>query len=623
MGTTSGIRTRRYHALLLIAQTPPTSRVVLVNGLDAWLETPGGAIPLTSQYYAPGVTHPEGAKRIKSFSYLPWPTWELDAGRKITVTQELFVAQAAQLTAIRWTVKGAPKGSVLCARPFLSGRDYHILHHENPDFSFDSGQHGPWTLWQPYSDLPVIGALTNATYVHQPLWYRSFHYLEEERRGLDDSEDLGAPGTLRWNAAGECYLLLAARRDRADFDPGADAAKIFMQAREKELSRRSAFSSPLERAADAFIVRRGEGKTIVAGYPWFTDWGRDTFISMRGLCLAQGHLEDARQILVEWAGSVSGGMLPNRFTDAFDEPEFNSVDASLWFIVAVHDFLEACKKRGVAVSESDRAALIVATEQILTGYSRGTRHQIKMDSDGLIAAGEPGVQLTWMDAKVKDWVVTPRIGKPVEIQALWINALEIGSMFSEKWKPLAVKARASFAAKFFDEKRGYLADVVDADHVSGETDWSFRPNQLFAIGGLPFPLLEGKAARRVVDLCEAKLMTPLGPRTLAPDDPNYCPVFHGGIMERDGAYHRGTAWAWLTGPFVEAWVRVRGGTETARAEARARFVEPLLAHMEDCGLGSITEVADGDPPYRPGGCPFQAWSVAEVIRLLEDVLVEK
>jgi predicted glycogen debranching enzyme len=369
-------------------------------------------------------------------------------------------------------------------------------------------------------------------------------------------------------------------------------------------------------------VERGHGKTIIAGYPWFTDWGRDTFIAMRGLCLATGRLDDARDILLQWAGMVSAGMLPNRFPDAGESPEYNSVDASLWFIVAVHDFFEAGKSRGWHVTSADRAALRTAVDAILDGYMRGTRYGIRCDADGLLAAGEPGVQLTWMDAMTGNRVVTARIGKPVEVQALWLTALRIGSAFSEHRLATLRTGSRAFRARFWNEVGGYLYDVVDVNHHAGAVDASFRPDQILAVGGLPFPLLTGARARRMVDAVEARLLTPMGLRSLAPDDPAYVPHYQGSVRERDAAYHQGTAWPWLIGPFAEAWVRVRGGTKAAKREARERFLAPLLEHVDDAGLGHISEIADGDPPFTPRGCPFQAWSVGEALRLDLAVLAE-
>src|SRR3989441_2365646 len=304
-------------------------------------------------------------------------------------------------------------------------------------------------------------------------------------------------------------------------------------------------------------------------------------------------------------------MLPNRFPDRGETPEFNAVDAALWYVVAVHEFLQL----DTGDTPRDRRILEGAIEAILSGYAGGTRYGIRVDDDGLLAAGEPGVQLTWMDAKVGDWVVTPRIGKPVEVQALWLNALRIGSGLSERWAELYARGRTAFEARFWDETRGCLHDVVDVDHRRGTVDPAFRPNQIFAVGGLPFPVLEGERARRVVDAVEARLLTPLGLRSLAPDEPGYTPRYDGGVRERDGAYHQGTVWPWLMGPFVEAWLRVRGGTAELIAEARRRFLEPLLAHLDEAGVGPLPQIAGGDPPHTPPRCPLPAWSVGEALRL--------
>jgi predicted glycogen debranching enzyme len=392
--------------------------------------------------------------------------------------------------------------------------------------------------------------------------------------------------------------------------------------RRGELARREAFASPLHRAADAYLVKRGTGRSLIAGYPWFGDWGRDTFIALRGLCIATGRLEEARDILLEWAGAVSEGMLPNRFPDRGETPEFNSVDASLWYIIAVHDYIRAAESERPAsfIADCHTQKLRTAVEQILTGYSRGTRFGIRADSDGLLACGQPGVQLTWMDAKIGDWVVTPRSGKPVEIQALWINSLWIGLRSAPHWEPLLEKARNSFNERFWNESTGGLFDVVDCDHRPGVNDATLRPNQIFAVGGLPLALLEGRRARRVVETVQQKLLTPLGLRSLAPSEPGYAPHYEGGVWQRDSSYHQGTVWPWLIGPFVEAWIRTMGNIPEAKAEARSRFLAPLDEHLDTAGLGHVSEIADAEPPYTPRGCPFQAWSLAELLRLEQTVL---
>jgi predicted glycogen debranching enzyme len=440
-------------------------------------------------------------------------------------------------------------------------------------------------------------------------------YADERDRGLDFSEDLASPGTLRFDLSrGEGVWMIAAEgHESALGEETAEAACETLRAAER--SRRAAFPTRLERSADAYLVRRGSGETVVAGYPWFTDWGRDTFIALRGLCLATGRLDEAGRILAEWAGAVSEGMLPNLFPDGRVPPEFNSVDASLWYLIAVSEYFQARAAAGRRVAGAERTALQTAFGEILSGYARGTRYGIRADEDGLLSAGVPGVQLTWMDAKVGDWVVTPRIGKPVEIQALWINALKIADTFSDRFRGLLAKATDAFERRFWNDSGGHLHDVVDPDHRAGAADPTLRPNQIFAIGGLPFPLLTGDRARRVVDIVEEKLWTPLGMRTLAPDDPRYRGRYEGGPLERDGAYHQGTAWPWLLGAFVDAWVRVRGGGPDVIREARRRFLEPLEAHLDEAGLGHVSEIADGDSPHTPRGCPFQAWSVGEMLRL--------
>jgi predicted glycogen debranching enzyme len=315
-------------------------------------------------------------------------------------------------------------------------------------------------------------------------------------------------------------------------------------------------------------------------------------------------------------------MLPNRFPDHGEAPEFNAVDASLWYVVAVHEFLAAAAAHGFALPAAEDNALRAAVEAILSGYAAGTRFGIQCDDDGLLRAGQAGVQLTWMDAKVGDWVVTPRIGKPVEVQALWLNALAIGSQRSERWADLLARGRASFAKRFWNPARTCLFDVVDCDHQPGTSDAALRPNQILAVGGLPLALLEGERARQVVDVVEQHLWTPLGLRSLGPGEPGYAPRYQGNVRSRDGSYHQGTVWPWLLGAFVEAWVRVRGGTRDAKREARERFLAPLLAHLDQAGLGHVSEIADGDPPHAPRGCPFQAWSVAEALRLDQVVLAD-
>ena len=623
-GPVVGPRSRRYHGLLLAATTPPTGRFMLVNGLDALVETPAGRFPISSQRYLPDAVHPDGAMRIDAFEPTPWPRWRFRLEDGTVVEQEVLAAHGTPAVAVTFRLTGAIREGSLAVRLFLSGRDYHALHHENPAFRFEPVIAGERMLWHPYPGVPGIAVFTNGRYEHAPLWYRNILYTEERARGLDHVEDLAAPGVLRFDLGSEeAVLILSADLEgRPPLSEGLTAKRAIARLRASERRRRDAFPTRLHRAADAYVVRRGGGRTLVAGYPWFTDWGRDTFIALRGLCLSAGRLDEAGAILLEWSGQVSEGMLPNRFPDRGDTPEYNAVDASLWFVVAVHEFLRAAATRRGKAKFAGARRLGDAVQAILDGYERGTRYGIRLDEDGLLAAGEPGVQLTWMDAKVGDWVVTPRIGKPVEVQALWLNALAAAPLLSKRLKSLLDRGRRAFEERFWNAAGGYLYDVVDVDHKPGTVDATFRPNQVLAVGGLPLAVLEGDRARRVVDAVEDRLLTPLGLRTLAPGEPRYLPRYEGGPRERDAAYHQGTVWPWLLGPFVEAWVRVRGGSPGVLREARARFLDPLLRHLDDAGIGHISEIADGDPPHTPRGCPFQAWSVGEALRLAADVLAE-
>lgn len=621
-GTVGGIRTRRYHALLLAALKPPTGRVVLVNGFDAWVETPGGRYALSSHFYAPGVTHPDGLSRLESFELDPWPQWIFRLEDGTRVRQELFVRSGAAVTALSWRVLHPAASVTLSLRPLLSGRDYHALHHENPSFNFVPQQGSGRVVWSPYDGLPGVAASSNGDYRQEPDWYRNFLYEEERARGLDCTEDLASPGIFQWDLArDEAVLVLSAE----GYEHGSLPADLRIEEwlgtlRESEQKRRAKFPTKLHRAAQAYLVGRGEGQTIAAGYPWFTDWGRDTFISLRGLCLATGRFKESREILMQWAGAISEGMLPNRFSDRGEVAEFNSVDASLWYIVVVYEYLRLMKTSKRKVRAQDRRALESAVEAILVGYAKGTRYGIRLDSDGLLAAGEAGAQLTWMDAKIGDWVVTPRIGKPVEVECLWLNALKIGKEMLDRWGDVYERGLGAFRKRFWNPAGDGLYDVVDVNHERGMADGSCRPNQIFAVGGLPYPLLHGQRARRVVGTVEKRLLTPLGLRSLAPEEPGYCGQYVGGIRDRDSAYHQGTVWPWLIGPFVEAWVQAHGNTAEAKREARSRFVAPLMEHLNHAGLGHISEVADAEPPHTPRGCPFQAWSLGELLRLELSVL---
>jgi predicted glycogen debranching enzyme len=658
-GTVSGTRTRRYHALLLTATQPPTGRLVLINGVEAWLDnsSPGDAetrqaapldvplpVPLSTQHYAPDVFHPDGWRRITGFEPTPWPTWHMRLANGVSLTHDIFAAGDGGDIILRWRLD-PPSGSTLTntalpdpatptrlnVRPLLSVRDYHSLHHRNDTFNFQASGSAGRISWRPYGDRPSVSVLSNGDYRHEPEWFEQFLYDEERARGMDATEDLASPGIFTFDLRHEAAVMILRAGDSRDVRVLERVAQAEAHNRERrgnaqpadhEVPASASTTVPrpaLARAAESYFAERGHGATVLAGFPWFTDWGRDTFISLRGLTLCTGRLDLAAAILSEWASSVSEGMLPNRFTDTGEVPEYNSVDASLWYVIALDAYLQT----GHASAALTRT-LRGAAEAILDGYRQGTRFRIGMQADGLVHAGVPGSQLTWMDARIGLTAVTPRIGKPVEIQALWINALRIAATWQPAWGALADQAQTAFRARFINPENGALFDIVDVDGEPGKMDPSIRPNQIFAAGGLPYTIVDAETACRVIDQVDRELLTPLGLRTLAPGDPRYVSHYIGPPDVRDGAYHQGTVWPWLIGPFVEAWLKCQMARPDAnpaalRETAHNRFVAPLLEHLAHAGLGHVSEIADGDAPHTPRGAPFQAWSLAELLRV-EDML---
>lgn len=623
--TVTGLRTRRYHALLLTALQPPTNRVVLVNGCETWIYVNGEQWPLSINHYSPDVYHPRGDRYLSGFRNQPWPTWTFVLPNGVTVIQELLVPRGNAATALRWSQyreDGQETGCVkLVVRPFLSGRDYHHLHQENGSLNTAANRMETTRVgWKIYPDLPEVLSIHNGQYCHRPEWFRQFDYLEEEDRGLDHIEDLASPGEITWDLSknSACWLLTS------DTPYGLTTLTRFEPAdwtglAKTELQRREQFASPAQRCGESFLVKRNHNETLIAGYPWFTDWGRDTFIALRGLCLATRRWRQALEILLCWSECVSEGMLPNRFPDQGMEPEYNSVDASLLYIIAVHDLLTRFRSQLVS---QEVEKLIRAANQIIDGYSTGTRYGIRQDQDGLLTAGNDKHAITWMDACVDGCPVTPRHGKPVEIQALWINALRIaenwGLATSGNWK----LSQQSFRQKFWLPDLGYLADVVDVNHATGTVDNTLRPNQIFALGGLPFSLIDGQDARQMMSTIKDELWTPAGIRTLSPRHPHYRRRYIGGVHERDSAYHQGTVWPWLTGPFVEAWIRCHGCSSEVIQQARDLFLTPFEMHHRG-GQQDVTyipEIADAEFPHLPRGCPFQAWSLGEYLRLDREVL---
>ncbi len=620
-GTASGANTRRYHALLLTARKPPSERVVLVNHLEEWVEVGGERFPLSTNLY-PGAVHPEGYKVCTSFTADPWPTWTFDCA-EITVQREILCVQGRDLVIVRWRLlKKAKQPVTLLVRPMLSGRDYHSTHHENMGLESHCSEDDHRVSWQPYRDLPAVRAFHSGRYRHEPHWFRQVQFSVEQQRGLDYSEDWWSPGEFTFQIASGESAGLALSSEPVE-KLSVDALVTNEGKRRADLRKAAPDDDPLTQrlwlAAEQYLSERGPQQTVIAGYPWFTDWGRDTFISLPGLCLVTGRLETAWQVIESFAAHVSEGMVPNRFPDVGEQPEYNTIDASLWFIHAADRCL-------VASGDEARVRRIAwpAVQQILDGYRRGTRYGIGMDEDGLIRGGVPGAQLTWMDAKVGDWVVTPRHGKPVEIQALWIRALEVGEALGRRFGDVTAaercradreRARASFQQRFWYEDGGYLYDVIDGPEGQ---DASLRPNQLYALS-LVDGLVPADRAKQILQVIETQLLTPVGLRTLSPNDSRYRPHYEGGVVDRDGAYHQGTVWPFLLGPFVTAWIKTFGESSATKKRARS-FLSGLESHLREACIGQVSEIFDAEAPHHPRGCFAQAWSVAEPLRALAEDL---
>jgi len=620
-GTVAGANTRRYHALLLTARKPPSERFVLVNHLEEWLDIDGRAIPLSTNLY-PGAVHPAGYEHCIEFSTDPWPTWTFDCNG-LTVQREILAIHGRDIVIVRWKLVGKKRlRAVLRVRPELTGRDYHGTHHENGSLSTEAQIGSGMVVWHLYSDLPPVRAFHSGGYCHEPNWYRHIQLPVEQQRGLDAEEDWWSPGEFTFDLESGSTTALALTSetiDRLDVVALAKREKSRRDTARQAAPAADSLARALWCAAEMYLSERGTQQTVIAGYPWFADWGRDTFISLPGLCLVTGRLDVAWQVIASFAAHVSEGMVPNRFPDAGEQPEYNTIDASLWFIHAIDRYLAASRDE-----TRTRATAWPAVKQILNGYRRGTRYGIRMDEDGLITGGIPGAQLTWMDAKVADWVVTPRHGKPVEIQALWVRALEVGETlarrfgeadYADRCRNDRSNAIASFRKRFWYEDGGYLYDVIDGPEGN---DASLRPNQLYAIS-LVDELLPRDRAQQILRLVEEQLLTPVGLRTLSPHDPRYRARYDGGVVERDGAYHQGTVWPFLLGPFVTAWMKAFGQSAAAQNQARS-FLAGLEAHLHEACLGQVSEIFDAQTPHQPRGCCAQAWSVAEPLRaLIEDL----
>ncbi len=629
--------TRRYHGLLVASLHPPCGRAVLLSKLEETLTVTDAqgmetAYALSANIY-PGAIYPQGYAMLQEWSASPNPTWTWQPAPNLRFTKSIRMAQGENTTVITYRLLQAPDNASvrLSLVPLLAWRDYHsemIACDFRPDTTWDAS-----TL---QLQLPPIERVTSAPttlYLHltdesgDPLsdtrfephsdWYYHIQHPREQERGQDFQEDLYTPGTLSLSLTpGQSVVVVATtkteekekRRKGEEESQGTGADSSF-------ILHPSSFAGHLARAAEQFIVQVPGGRsTIIAGYPWFGDWGRDTMISLPGLCLTTGKTDIARDTLLSFAQYVDQGMLPNRFPDVGETPEYNTVDATLWYFVAIYRYVEATGDKTIL-----SGGLWETLKEIVNWHQQGTRYNIHVDPpDNLLYAGQEGVQLTWMDAKCGDCVVTPRIGKPVEINALWHNALQIMAYFaallndslSGSYTQQARQTQDSFISRFARADGRGLYDVLDAP-PSGHSDASIRPNQIFALS-LPFPTVQPDTplASSIIAVAREELLTPCGLRTLSPRDPDFQPRYEGDALHRDGAYHQGTVWPWLLGPFAESYYKVTGDAEGAK-----QMLSGLQAQMSTFGIGSLAEIFDGMEPQRPNGCYAQAWSVAETLRV--------
>jgi predicted glycogen debranching enzyme len=615
--TIVGLNTRRYHGLLVAATKPPVGRMVLLSKLEETLVVNGERYDLSSNQY-PGAIHPQGYQYLKSFQLDHFPVYTYEVAG-VVIEKAVFMAHGENTTVVQYKRRRKSRTVKDCRleiRPLVAFRDYHSTTHENDAINSHVEISDGLATIKPYADLPELYFAHDADELELAgYWYRNFEYRVERERGLDFVEDLFNPFVLKFDLTGKAAVSIIASTTQQKIGDANKLRKAERARREKIVKSAPAKDElvrALTCAADQFIVARGEQKTVIAGYHWFSDWGRDTMIALPGLTLTAGRYDIARSILLEFAKHVDQGMLPNRFPDAGEQPEYNTVDATLWYIEAIRALVEHTGDYDFV-----RENLYEVLVEIINWHERGTRYRIHVDEDGLLFAGEAGVQLTWMDAKVGDWVVTPRIGKPVEIQALWHNALrsmeEFATRFgdqanAERFGSMAARAKESFNRQFWNEEAGCLYDVVDG----AQRDGSIRPNQIFAVS-LRHPMLDAEASKRVIAVVERELLTPVGLRSLAASDPRYIGRYEGDMRSRDGAYHQGTVWAWLIGPFITAYLKAHGEGKAARKRARA-WLAGFGDHLSDACLGQVSEIFDGDAPHAPRGCVAQAWSVAEILR---------
>jgi predicted glycogen debranching enzyme len=633
-GTVAGLLSRRYHGLLVAALAPPLGRTLLVTKLDETIEYDTVRRPLFANRWGDGTVDPLGYVDIETFRLEgTTPVWTFACADAL-LEKRVWMEQGANTTYVQYRLLRGQAPLRLDLKALANYRDYHGTTHANGwRMGVEPVPHGVRvTAYDGARPYVLLAEGAEAEPAHE--WHHGFLLAAEAARGLDAIDEHLHVATFHATLApgGALTMVVSAEPsavgegDRGRVLDGA-AARERRERHEAELTARWTSSEPLAKdapdwirhcvlAADQFIAARptsldAEGATVIAGYHWFGDWGRDTMISLPGLTLSTGRAEIARRILTTFARFVDQGMLPNRFPDQGEAPEYNTVDATLWYVDAIRAYVRATD------DDATLRELFPVLEDIVRWHRQGTRYGIKEDpADSLLRAGESGVQLTWMDAKVGDWVVTPRIGKPVEINALWYNAVRSMAWFARRlgtptapWDGLADRIKRGFD-RFWHPRRQYCYDVLDGPTAF---DDALRPNQIFAVC-LPESPLSAERQRRVVDVCGRHLLTSYGLRSLAPGEPKYCPRYCGDVASRDGAYHQGTVWAWLLGPFARAHFKVHGDRAAALA-----LLAPLADHLGDYGVGSIAEVFDAEAPFLPGGCIAQAWSVSETIRAWSEI----
>jgi predicted glycogen debranching enzyme len=627
-GTAAGTSTRRYHGLLMASLQPPTDRTLLVAGVDETVRYSGASFPLATNRWLSGDVSPKGYLNIESFHLEGTkPVWRYALADAL-LEKRVWMKQGENTTFVEYALARVSSPIEIEGKILVSYRDFHATTHADSwQMKIEPVEHGIRVVAfdgaTPFYLKSATAALDSR---HE--WYKNFFLPVERERGLDDHEDRLVAAVFRGRlTAGEKLTLVFSTEAQAVLD-GEQARvlqsnhdlKLFQawQKRHAETVTTPAEDEPgwlwqLVLAADQFIAKRAlpddaEGLTVVAGYPWFSDWGRDTMIAIPGLALPLGRPEIMRKILESFARYVDGGMLPNNFPDRTGTPQYNTIDAAMWYFEAVRQYFEATQDLALVQK------LFPVLSRIVDAHVAGTRYNIKVDpADALLYGGNPEVQLTWMDAKIGDWVVTPRIGKPVEINALWINALNTMAEFSrrlarpgEGYLKLKQKAEKNFQ-KFWNPVRNCCFDVIDVP--GGGADASLRPNQVFAVS-LPASPLTAEQSKGVVDTLGRELLTSFGLRSLGPSEPGYVGRYAGGPRGRDSAYHQGTVWAWLLGPYALAHYKVYGDRAAAQS-----FLEPLGRSIYSAGLGSISEIFGGDAPFPAAGCFAQAWSVAETFRV--------